>query len=70
MGYLGALGKLIHEKNQKSKISCQTPFKLNKLQRLQICLRHCSSLLLLLLLLCRVHQNADSGWGKVGMLWY
>jgi hypothetical protein len=25
--YLGALGTLIHEKNLKSKISCQTPFK-------------------------------------------
>jgi hypothetical protein len=27
MGYSGAGGKLIHEKSQKSKISCQTPFK-------------------------------------------
>jgi hypothetical protein len=27
MEYLGALGTLIHEKNLKSKISCQTPFK-------------------------------------------
>jgi hypothetical protein len=26
MGYSGARGKLIHEKNLKSKISCQTPF--------------------------------------------
>ncbi len=26
--YLGAWGTLIHEKNLKSKISCQTPFKL------------------------------------------
>jgi hypothetical protein len=25
--YLGAWGTLIHEKNLKSKISCQTPFK-------------------------------------------
>ncbi len=33
MEYLGAWGTLIHEKNLKSKISCQTPFKnmLNKL---------------------------------------
>jgi hypothetical protein len=28
---LGAWGTLIHEKNLKSKISCQTPFKANKL---------------------------------------
>jgi hypothetical protein len=27
MKYLGALGTVIHEKNLKSKISCQTPFK-------------------------------------------
>jgi hypothetical protein len=27
MEYLGAWGTLIHEKNLKSKISCQTPFK-------------------------------------------
>ena len=27
MGYSGARGKLIHEKNLKSKILCQTPFK-------------------------------------------
>jgi hypothetical protein len=27
MEYLGARGTLIHEKNLKSKISCQTPFK-------------------------------------------
>jgi hypothetical protein len=27
MEYLGAWGTLTHEKNQKSKISCQTPFK-------------------------------------------
>ncbi len=27
MEYLGAWGTLIHEKNSKSKISCQTPFK-------------------------------------------
>ncbi len=26
MEYLGARGKMIHEKNLKSKISCQTPF--------------------------------------------
>ncbi len=26
MGYPGARGKLIHEKNLNSKISCQTPF--------------------------------------------
>ena len=28
MEYLGAWGTLIHEKKLKSKISCQTPFKL------------------------------------------
>ncbi len=28
MEYLGAWGTLIHEKNLKSKISCQTPFKI------------------------------------------
>jgi hypothetical protein len=27
MEYLGAWGTLIHEKNLKSKISCQIPFK-------------------------------------------
>ncbi len=27
MEYLGAWGTLFHEKNLKSKISCQTPFK-------------------------------------------
>jgi hypothetical protein len=27
MGYSGARGTLIYEKNLKSKISCQTPFK-------------------------------------------
>jgi hypothetical protein len=27
MEYLGAWGTLIYEKNLKSKISCQTPFK-------------------------------------------
>jgi hypothetical protein len=27
MEYLGSWGTLIHEKNLKSKISCQTPFK-------------------------------------------
>ncbi len=27
MEYLGAWGTLIHEKNLKPKISCQTPFK-------------------------------------------
>ncbi len=27
MEYLGAWGTLIHEKNLKSKISCQTPYK-------------------------------------------
>jgi hypothetical protein len=30
MGYSGALGTLIYEKNLMSKISCQTPFKLYK----------------------------------------
>jgi hypothetical protein len=29
MEYLGAWGTLIHEKNLKSKISCQTPFNLS-----------------------------------------
>ncbi len=29
MEYLGAWGTLIHEKNLKSKISCQTPFKVD-----------------------------------------
>jgi hypothetical protein len=29
MEYLGAWGTLIHEKNLKSKISCQTPFNAN-----------------------------------------
>jgi hypothetical protein len=29
MEYLGTWGTLIHEKNLKSKISCQTPFKMN-----------------------------------------
>ncbi len=29
MEYLGAWGTLIHEKKMRSKISCQTPFKLN-----------------------------------------
>jgi hypothetical protein len=28
MGYSGARGTLIYEKNLKAKISCQTPFKL------------------------------------------
>jgi hypothetical protein len=32
MEYLGAWGTLIHEKNLKSKISCQTPF--NRMQDL------------------------------------
>jgi hypothetical protein len=31
MKYLGAGGTLIHEKNLKSKISCQTPFKTHSL---------------------------------------
>jgi hypothetical protein len=30
MGYSGARGTLIYEKNLKSKISCQTPFKYKK----------------------------------------
>jgi hypothetical protein len=29
MEYFGAWGTLIHEKNLKSKISCQTPFNVN-----------------------------------------
>jgi hypothetical protein len=32
MEYLGAWGTLIHEKNLKSKILCQTPFKILKNQ--------------------------------------
>jgi hypothetical protein len=36
MEYLGAWGTLIHEKNLKSKTSCQTPFKLIvKIQRIE-----------------------------------
>jgi hypothetical protein len=31
MVYSGARGKLIHEKNLKLKISCQTPFKKNSI---------------------------------------
>ncbi len=34
MEYLGAWGTLIHEKNLKSKISCQTPFKSVKIRAL------------------------------------
>jgi hypothetical protein len=34
--YLGAWGTLIHEKNLKSKISCQTPFKCRAFQRRQL----------------------------------
>jgi hypothetical protein len=30
MEYLGAWGTLIHEKKLRSKISCQTPFKISK----------------------------------------
>jgi hypothetical protein len=30
MGYSGARGTLIYEKNLMSKISCQTPFKIKK----------------------------------------
>jgi hypothetical protein len=33
MEYLGAWGTLIHEKNLKSKISCQTPFKRDNASR-------------------------------------
>jgi hypothetical protein len=38
MEYLGAWGTLIHEKNLKSKISCQTPFnmKMNVLRVRQV----------------------------------
>jgi hypothetical protein len=35
MEYLGAWGTLIHEKNLKSKISCQTPFKQPKNHRFE-----------------------------------
>ena len=31
MGYSGAQGTLVYEKNLKSKISCQTPFKLQSI---------------------------------------
>jgi hypothetical protein len=34
MEYLGAWGTLIHEKNLKSKILCQTPVKAIILQRI------------------------------------
>ncbi len=34
MEYLGVWGTLIHEKNLKSKISCQTPFNLLQTRRL------------------------------------
>ncbi len=34
MEYLGAWGTLIHEKNLKSKISCQTPFNLREAEKL------------------------------------
>jgi hypothetical protein len=33
MEYLGAWGTLIHEKNLKSKISCQTPFNCHNFER-------------------------------------
>ena len=33
--YLGAWGTLIHEKNLKSKISCQTPFNVPLFKKLQ-----------------------------------
>jgi hypothetical protein len=33
MEYLGTWGTLIHEKNLKSKILCQTPFKKKKKQK-------------------------------------
>ncbi len=45
MEYLGAWGTLIHEKNLKSEISCQTPFKeknssgINKIRE-QKCIEH------------------------------
>jgi hypothetical protein len=43
MGYLGAQGTLIYEKNLKYKIPCQTPFKSLKIWALEnyVCLlRH------------------------------
>ncbi len=33
MGYSGAWGTLIYEKNLMSKISCQTPFNIEKRER-------------------------------------
>ena len=36
MEYLGARGTLTHEKNLKSKISCQTPFKMSKKYELEL----------------------------------
>jgi hypothetical protein len=36
MEYLGAWGTLIHEKNLKSKISCQTPFKKKTIFAIQL----------------------------------
>jgi hypothetical protein len=40
MDYLGAWGTLIHEKNLKSKISCQTPFKASHLSCLAAIVNH------------------------------
>jgi hypothetical protein len=36
MEYLGAWGTLIHERNLKSKISCQTPFNMHPLQTVAV----------------------------------
>jgi hypothetical protein len=41
MEYLGARGTLIHEKNRKSKILCQTPFKGLLLQRGRALFKQC-----------------------------
>jgi len=71
MGYSGALGKLIHEKNQKSKISCQTPFKLNKLQATTADLSQTlqqPAAAAVAAVLCA--PKCRLGGGKVGMLWY
>jgi hypothetical protein len=36
MGYSGARGTLIYEKNLKAKISCQTPFKVSVTGKIQV----------------------------------
>jgi len=48
MEYLEAWGTLIHEKNLKSKISCQTPFKRLKIRALDISIKDDVTIILLL----------------------